>query len=175
MTKNEACNKGVLKVSWGENNPVLGRVRCPQRVPRVCPESPLNSYRSRTGLSSWVTGLNFSGSSGVLSAGARGWWEPATPRCHLVPSPQTPDTHTRRGWGKPPYSRVFRSKLVFKEMSFEGKEPRRTSWIAGSKKPTFCSCPRVPWPKETPRAASTTSEAGEHARPSPGINLPLSS
>lgn len=44
-------------------------------------------------------------------------------------------------WGKPPYSQAFRSEMVFKEMSFEGEEPKRTNWIPGGKKPTLCSCP----------------------------------
>lgn len=114
-------------------------------VPQVTIHS---SCRSCTGLSSWVMDLNFSGSSGVLSAGARGWWELVTSRCCALSS-NSADTNTPKGWdrcqvqawAKPPYSRAFRSELVFKEMNFEGKEPTRTSWIAGGKKPTLCSCP----------------------------------
>lgn len=63
-------------------------------VPRVT----THSYRSHTGLSSWVTGLNFSRSSGVLSAGARGWWELAALRCRTnAPSSNPTYTHTWRG------------------------------------------------------------------------------
>lgn len=64
-------------------------------VPRVT----THSCRSRTGLSSWVTGLNFSGSSGVLSAGAKGWWELVTPRCCTKALCSNPtDTRTWRAW-----------------------------------------------------------------------------
>ena len=148
--QNESCNKRIPKASWGEDEPVLGGVRCPLKVPRVCP-SHHSLLQKPHRFEQLGDGLEFLQKLWCVLCRGKGLVAAGDPKTlyhhpllepHLTPTPGGARTDAQvQAWGKLPYLRAFRRDLVFEEMSFEGEEPKRTSWIAGGKKPTLWSCP----------------------------------